>query len=158
MALRLPWPIPPYRMSYGCAFLGCISAKSNQLLQFELKNKESRKISSTNSDLSFTEEECHYLAFSPKVLRQRLFIDLSTRHQRHVDLLPQEVENQLPQGHLYLLDGEGSGLGFQECLLELGGGLEGEESFEVVPVDVFLVELFDFGHNLVVIFGLVRVV
>ena len=140
-----------------CVF-GSISAKSNQLPQFELKNKESRKISLTNSDLSFTQKECHYLAFSPKVLRQRLFIDLSTGHQRHVDLLPQEAENQLPQDYLYLLDGEGSGLGFEECLLELSGGLKGKESFEVVPVDVFLVELFDFGHNLVVIFCFLRVV
>ena len=73
-------------------------------------------------------------------------------------MLPQEVENQLPQDYLYLLDGEGIGLGFEECLLELSGGLKGKESFEVVPVDVFLVELFDFGHNLVVIFCFLRVV
>ncbi len=92
------------------------------------------------------------------MLWQGLFIYFSTGHQRHVDLLPKEVENELPQDNLYLLESESGGFSFEKGLFKLRRGFKGKQSFKVVSVDVFLVQLFDFSHNFVVIFYFLSVV
>jgi hypothetical protein len=80
------------------------------------------------------------------MFRKSIFVDLVAGEEGLIGLRPQEVEHESPKSQPDLIYSQQSELGLIISPFELSLRLEGEESLEVLPVNVFLTTLLNFGH------------
>jgi len=102
-------------------------------------------------------QKVHDFPLPPEVFWECLLVDLAAVHKRHIDIFSEKVEDQGSKDGLYFLDADEAGLGLEESLLEFSGIVKSEQPQEVVAVDVFFVELLEFGHESVVLLNFLRI-
>lgn len=100
------------------------------------------------------EQKVKNLSFSPEMLRECFLVDFGAGEEGDVDLVPEEVEGEDPEELADFLDSDITNFGFGEDAAELAGGGEGDQSAQILAVDVLFVRLFDLPHQSVELVGL----